>query len=51
MGRAPNIGIGRVSLLGAVAVREVVALEPFTHFVATTQFVYKLGIEPGLINS
>ncbi len=51
MGCAPDVGVGRVRLLGGVAVREAAGDEPLAHLLASTELVDELGIEPRLVDA
>ena len=51
VGGAPDVGVGGVRLLLAVAVGQVVLGEPLAHLVATTELVHEVGVEPGLVDA
>ena len=48
--RPPDVGVGRVGLLGRVAVGEVVGDEELAHAPAATELVDEVGVEPGLVD-
>ena len=49
--RTPNIGVGRIRLLDAVAVWQVVRDEPLAHLFAATELIHELLVEPRLIDT
>ena len=49
--RAPDVGVGGIGLLDAVAVRQVVGNEPLAHLLAPAKFVDELLVEPRLIDT
>ena len=48
---APDVGVGRVGLLGAVAVRQVVGDEPLAHLLAAAELVHELLVQPRLVDA
>ena len=48
---APDVGVGRVGLLGAVAVGQAVLEQPLRHLLAATQFGDEGGVEPRLVDA
>ena len=50
VGRAKNVGVGRVGLLSRHLVREAGALHELGHLSPAAQLVDESGVEPGLID-
>ena len=50
VGRAPDVGVGGVRLLGAVPVREPAVGEPFGHLGPAAELGDEAGVEPGLVD-
>ena len=48
---APDVGVGRVRLLGGVAVREAVRDEPLAHLLAAAELGDEVGVEPRLVDA
>ena len=51
VGGAPDVGVGGVRLLLAVAVGQVVLGEPLAHLGATAELVHEVGVQPGLVDA
>src|SRR5699024_1086712 len=51
VGRTPDVRIGRVGLLGRIAVRVAVFDEPFAHLLAPAELLDELRVEPGLVDA
>ena len=51
VGGAPDVGVGGVGLLGAVAVGQVVRGEPLAHLVPAAELGDEVGVEPGLVDA
>ena len=49
--RAPDVGVGRVGLLDAVAVGQVVLDEPLAHLGAAAELADEVGVEPRLVDA
>ncbi|VXB84363.1 hypothetical protein BACI9J_250001 [Bacillus altitudinis] len=49
--RAPDVRVGRVRLLGGVAVREPTGDEPLAHLLAAAELLDELGVEPRLVDA
>ncbi len=47
---APDVGVGGVRLLRAVAVGQVVGEEPLGHFLAAAELGHEGGVQPGLVD-
>ncbi len=50
VGGAPDVGVGGVRLLRAVAVGQVVGEEPLRHFLAAAEFGHEVRVQPGLVD-
>ena len=51
VGGAPDVGVGGVRLLLAVAVGQVVLGEPLAHLGAAAELVHEVGVEPRLVDA
>ena len=51
VGGAPDVGVGRVRLLGRVAVREAAGDEPLAHLGAAAELLHERGVEPRLVDA
>ena len=51
VGGAPDVGVGGVRLLLAVAVGQVVLGEPLAHLGAAAELVHEVGVQPGLVDA
>ena len=51
VGGTPDVGVGGVRLLLAVAVGQVVVGEPLAHLVAAPELVHEVGVQPGLVDA
>ena len=51
VGGAPDVGVGRVRLLLAVAVGQVALGEPLAHLVAAAELVHEVGVQPRLVDA
>ena len=50
VGRAPDVGVGRVGLLDAVAIGQVVLDQPAAHLGAAAELADEVGVEPRLVD-
>ena len=51
VGGPPDVGVGGVGLLGAVAVGQVVRGQPLAHLVAAAELGDEVGVEPRLVDA
>ena len=51
VGGAPDVGVGGVRLLGAVAVGQAVREQPLRHLLAAAELGDEVGVEPGLVDA
>jgi hypothetical protein len=51
VGGAPDVRVGGVGLLGAVAVGQAVPLQPLAHLLAAAELGDELGVQPGLVDA
>ena len=51
VGGAPDVGVGRVGLLGGGAVGQVARRQPLGHLVAAAELGDEVGVEPRLVDA
>ena len=51
VGGAPDVGVGRVGLLRAVPVRQVVVQQPGAHLLAAAELADERGVQPRLVDA
>ena len=50
VGRAPDVGVGGVGLLGAVPVGQVTGEQPLRHLLAAAELADEVGVQPRLVD-